>query len=37
MQLQLKTLLNHVHRLKYFVYADVQLVPCQGAAAHIEA
>jgi transposase len=36
MQLQLQTLLNHVHRLKHFVYADVRLVPCQGAPAHIE-
>ena len=36
MQLQLQTLFNHVQRHKHFVYADVRLVPCQGAAAHIE-
>jgi transposase len=37
MQLQLQTVFNNVHRLKHFVYVDVRLVPCQGAAAHIEA
>ena len=37
MQLQLQTIFNNVHRLKRFVYADIRLVPCQGAAAHIEA
>ena len=30
MQLQLRTLLNHVHPLKSFVYVDVRLVPCEG-------
>jgi transposase len=33
MQLQLQTVLNKVHPLKSFVYADVRLVPCVGAAA----
>jgi len=38
MQLQLQTVLNNVHRLKYFVYADVRLVPGVGArAARVEA
>ncbi|MBU1910556.1 MAG: ISL3 family transposase [Verrucomicrobia bacterium] len=38
MQLQLQTVLNKVHPLKCFVYADVRLVPGKGAAAaHIEA
>ncbi len=38
MQLQLQTVLNYVHPLKCFVYADVRLVPCSGApAARIEA
>jgi transposase len=37
MQLQLQTVFNNVHRLKHFVYVDVRLVPCQGAAADIEA
>jgi transposase len=32
MQLQLQTILNRVHPLKYFVYADVRLVPWKGAA-----
>jgi transposase len=30
-QLQLKTILNHVHPLKRFVYADVQLVAGRGS------
>ena len=33
MQLQLRTVLNRVHPLKHFVYADVRLVPWKGAAA----
>ena len=33
MQLQLQTVFNNVHPLKYFVYADIRLVPCKGAAA----
>ena len=37
MQLQLQTLFNLVQRFKHFVYADIRLVLCQGAAAHIEA
>ena len=38
MQLELKTLLNHVHIFKGFVYQDVRLVRTQGkAAVHIEA
>jgi transposase len=38
MQLHLKTLLNHVHPIKGFVYHDVRLVrPKDKAAAHIEA
>jgi transposase len=38
MQLQLKTILNHVHPIKGFVYADVRLVHLRGAkAAHVEA
>jgi len=38
MQLELKTLLNHVHSFKGFVYQDVRLVRPEGkAAAHIEA
>ena len=30
MQLQLQTVLNYVHPLKSFVYADVRLVPREG-------
>ena len=38
MQLQLKTLLNHVHTFKGFVYRDVRLVQPEGkAVSHIEA
>jgi len=38
MQLQLRTVLNHVHPLKSFVYADVRLLPRVGtSAARIEA
>ena len=38
MQLQVKTLLNHVHAFKGFVYRDVRLVRPEGKAAlHIEA
>ena len=39
MQLQLRTVLNYVHPIKCFVYADVRLVAGEGAAAvsHIEA
>ena len=38
MQLQVQTLLNHVHPFKSFVYADVRLVSCEGArAGRIEA
>jgi transposase len=38
MQLTLKTLLNHVHRFKGFVYGDVRLVKPEGKPeAHIEA
>ena len=37
MQLQLKTVLNHVHPLKGFVYASVELVHLPGRTAHIEA
>ena len=38
MQLQLQTVLNYVHPLKSFVYADVRLVPGKGARdAHLEA
>ena len=38
MQLQLQTILNNVHPLKRFVYADIRLVPGKGtAAARIEA
>ena len=38
MQLQLQTVLNKVHPLKSFVYTDIRLVPCLGAAgARIEA
>jgi transposase len=38
MQLQLRTVLNYVHPLKSFVYADVRLVPGRGSwAARIEA
>ena len=37
MQLQLRTVFNKVHPLKSFVYVDIQLVPCKGAAPHIEA
>ncbi len=38
MQLQLQTVLNYVHPIKYFVYADVRLVPCEGTpAGRIEA
>jgi transposase len=33
MQLQLRTVLNYVHPLKYFAYADVRLVRWKGAAA----
>jgi transposase len=37
MQLELKTILNHVHKLKDFVYQDVRFVRARGqAAAHIE-
>jgi len=38
MQLQLKTVLNHVHPLKGFVYASVELVRLGGGhGAHVEA
>ena len=38
MQLQVQTVLNNVHPLKGFVYADVRLIRSQGAAvARIEA
>ena len=37
MQLQLKTVLNVVHPLKSFVYADVRLVPGKGETPRIEA
>ena len=37
MQLELKTLLNHVHKIKGFVYQDVRFVQPPGeAAAHLE-
>jgi transposase len=38
MQLQVRTLLNSVHPLKSFVYADIRLVPCKRVeAGRIEA
>ena len=37
MQLQLQTVLNHVHPLKSFVYADVRLVEGKGSTPQIEA
>ena len=37
MQLQVKTLLNHVHPIKGFVYRDVRLVQPEGKAPHIAA
>ncbi len=37
MQLQLQTILNHVHPLKCFVYADVRLVAAKGPRTRIEA
>lgn len=38
MQLQLRTVLNYVHPLKSFVYADMRLLSRKGTeCAHIEA
>ncbi len=37
MQLQLQTVLNHVHPLKSFVYADVRLVAGKGPSPRVEA